>query len=97
MSLQLLVIDGPDVGRVFTLHPGDDNILGRSKDALYQVNDLRASRSHCQVIREGDRVTLVCLGGSGGTWSTASRCSKRSAETRGRVARGRHPNAGADR
>ena len=67
MSLQLLVIDGPDVGRVFTLHPGDDNILGRSKDALYQVNDLRASRSHCQVIREGDRVTVVCLGGSGGT------------------------------
>jgi serine/threonine protein kinase len=67
MSLQLLVIEGPDVGKVFTLHPGDDNILGRSKDALYQINDLRASRAHCQVVREGDQVTVICLGGSGGT------------------------------
>jgi serine/threonine protein kinase len=67
MSLQLLVIEGPDVGKVFILHPGEDNILGRSKDALYQVNDARASRAHCQVVREGDRVTVICLGGSGGT------------------------------
>jgi serine/threonine protein kinase len=68
MSLQLLVIDGPDKGRAFTLHPGEDNILGRGKDVLYQVNDGRVSRSHCQVVREGDSVTVVCLGGSGGTF-----------------------------
>jgi serine/threonine protein kinase len=67
MSLQLSIIAGPDVGRVFTLHPGNDNILGRGKDVLYQVNDPRASRNHCQVVREGDQVTVVCLGGSGGT------------------------------
>jgi serine/threonine protein kinase len=68
MSLQLLVIAGPDVGRVFTLHPGNDNILGRGKDALYQLSDPRSSRAHCQVVREGDLVTVVCLGGSGGTF-----------------------------
>jgi pSer/pThr/pTyr-binding forkhead associated (FHA) protein len=68
MSLQLLVTAGPDAGRVFTLHPGDDNILGRGRDALYQVNDPRTSRAHCQVVREGDRVTVVCLGGSRGTF-----------------------------
>ena len=68
MSLQLLVIAGPDVGRVFTLHPGDDNLLGRGKDALYQINDPRTSRAHCQVVRAGDQVTVVCLGGSGGTF-----------------------------
>ena len=31
MSLQLLVIEGPDMGRILTLHPGDDNVLGRGK------------------------------------------------------------------
>src|SRR6516165_8472820 len=68
MSLQLTIIEGPDKGRVFTLHPGNDNLLGRGKDVLYQVTDPRTSRSHCQVVREGDQVTVICLGGSGGTF-----------------------------
>jgi serine/threonine protein kinase len=67
MSLQLRVIAGPDVGRVFTLHPGSDNILGRGKQALYQITDPRAARHHCQVVREGDRVTVLCRGASGAT------------------------------
>jgi hypothetical protein len=78
MSLQLLVIAGPDVGRVFTLHPGDDNILGRGKDALYQVNDPRTSRNHCQVVRAGDLVTVLCLGGSGGTFVNGKPVQKQS-------------------
>jgi pSer/pThr/pTyr-binding forkhead associated (FHA) protein len=68
MSLQLQVIQGPDMGRVFTLHPGNDNLLGRGKDVLYQVNDPRASRTHCQIVRDGDQVSVICLGGSGGTF-----------------------------
>ena len=67
MSLQLLVIAGPDAGRLFTLHPGNDNILGRGANVLYQVTDQRAARNHCQLVREGDRVTVNCLGGPGGT------------------------------
>jgi serine/threonine protein kinase len=67
MSLQLLVIAGPDTGRAFTLHAGPDLMLGRSAQAYYQLTDPRASRNHCQVINEGDNVTVVCNGGSGGT------------------------------
>jgi serine/threonine protein kinase len=68
MSLQLHVIQGPDTGRVFTLHPGDDNLLGRGKEVLYQVTDQRTSRTHCQIVRDGDQVSVICLGGSGGTF-----------------------------
>jgi serine/threonine protein kinase len=67
MSLQLLVIAGPDKGRAFTLHAGPDLMLGRSAQAYYQLTDPRASRNHCQVLNDGDSVTVVCNGGSGGT------------------------------
>jgi serine/threonine protein kinase len=67
MSLQLLVIAGPDQGRAFILHAGPDLMLGRSANAYYRLNDPRVSRNHCQVLRDGDAVTVVCAGGSGGT------------------------------
>jgi serine/threonine protein kinase len=67
MSLQLLVIAGPDQGRAFTLHAGPDLMLGRAANAYYQLNDPRVSRNHCQVLNDGDSVTVVCNGGSGGT------------------------------
>ncbi|HEX5271277.1 MAG TPA: FHA domain-containing serine/threonine-protein kinase [Gemmataceae bacterium] len=67
MSLQLLVIAGPDKGRAFTLQSGPNLMLGRSAQAYYQLNDPRVSRNHCQVINDGDAVSVVCNGGSGGT------------------------------
>src|SRR5437899_202207 len=67
MSLQLVVTAGPDAGRSLTLQTGPDLMLGRAQTAFYRLNDPRVSRSHCQVLLEGDRVTVVCNGGSGGT------------------------------
>jgi serine/threonine protein kinase len=67
MSLQLVVTEGPDKDRRFILHAGPDLMLGRSKDAYYTVNDPQVSRNHCQVLREGDRITIICNGGYGGT------------------------------
>jgi serine/threonine protein kinase len=67
MSLQLHVVAGPDAGRSLTLQEGADLMLGRAQNAFYRLNDPRASRSHCQLLLEGDRVTVVCNGGSGGT------------------------------
>jgi serine/threonine protein kinase len=67
MSLQLVVLAGPDQGKAFLLHPGPDLMLGRSASAYYQLTDQRVSRNHCQVLRDGDEVTVVCNGGSGGT------------------------------
>src|ERR1700680_2277561 len=67
MSLQLSVIDGPDKGRVFTLNVGPNLMLGRRPQAQYQLTDGRVSRNHCQVLLDGDTVSLICNNGSGGT------------------------------
>jgi serine/threonine protein kinase len=66
MSLQLYVIAGPEVSRSFILHEGDGLMLGRAQQAYYRLNDPRVSRNHCQVVRQGDRVTVIDNGGSGG-------------------------------
>jgi serine/threonine protein kinase len=68
VSLELALIAGPDKDRTFVLNVGDRLMLGRSAQAHYQVSDARVSRNHCQVLLEGDQVTLVCNGGSGGTF-----------------------------
>ena len=44
MSLQLLVLAGPDKGRAFTLHAGPNLMLGRSAQAYYQVTDPRVAQ-----------------------------------------------------
>jgi len=56
MALQIHVTAGPDAGRSFTLQGGPNQMLGRSQECLYRLNDPRASRSHCQLLLEGDRV-----------------------------------------
>jgi eukaryotic-like serine/threonine-protein kinase len=66
MSLQLHVIAGPDVGRMFTIQNSDDSLLGRGQNCLYRLNDPRVSRSHAFIKLEGDRATIVDNGGSGG-------------------------------
>ncbi len=67
MSLQLLVTAGPDKGRVFTIQAGPDHLLGRGTQSLYRLTDPRVSRAHCQIVLEGENVTVVDNGGSGGT------------------------------
>lgn len=68
MSLQLVVIAGPDKGKAFVLQAGADLMMGRSAQALYQLNDPRVSRNHCQLLLEaGDQVAVIDNGGSGGT------------------------------
>jgi serine/threonine protein kinase len=67
MSLQLLVLAGPEKDKLYTLHPGSDMMLGRGTQAAYRLTDPRASRCHCQIEMEGDVVTVSDNGGSGGT------------------------------
>jgi serine/threonine protein kinase len=76
MSLQLVAISGPDKGRSLLLHAGPDLMLGRSANAYYQLTDPRISRNHCQVLRDGDQVTVVCNGGSGGTLVNGKRVQR---------------------
>jgi serine/threonine protein kinase len=59
MSLQLVVIAGPDKGRPFPLQPGPDLRLGRSDKAHYRLPaDMRVSRVHAHILLEGERVTI---------------------------------------
>jgi serine/threonine protein kinase len=67
MSLQLQIIAGPDAGRTHTLQSGSDLMLGRGEKSFYRLTDGRVSRAHCQFLLEGDKVSVICNGGSGGT------------------------------
>jgi serine/threonine protein kinase len=66
MSLQLVVIAGPDQGRTFTVQAGSQMMLGRGDKSYYRLTDPRVSRNHCQVLLEGEQVTVIDNGGSGG-------------------------------
>jgi serine/threonine protein kinase len=76
MSLEFVVIAGPDKGRTFTLNVGPDMMLGRSAQAQYQLNDPRTSRNHCAVLVDGAEVSVTCNGGSGGTLVNGNKVSK---------------------
>lgn len=67
MGLQFLVLSGPNAGRVITLQPGPNLMLGRSDKAFYQLTDPRVSRFHCQFVLDADQVDVIDHGGSGGT------------------------------
>lgn len=51
----------------------DRTIVGRSPKADIQVNDNRVSREHCALEMQGDRLFVVDLGGSNGTWIGATK------------------------
>ena len=67
MSLELVIIAGPDQGKTLVLNAGKGLMLGRSAQAQYQISDPRVSRNHCELRLEGDGVVVECNGGSGGT------------------------------
>lgn len=76
MSLELVVINGPDKDRKFTLNVGPDLMLGRSATAQYQLSDPRVSRNHAQFLLDGDKVTVSCNGGSGGTFVNGQKITR---------------------
>lgn len=61
MNARLLVISGPDAGKVIDLKGDDPLVLGRSQQANLQVNDPRVSRAHCKLTPLGDEVLLADL------------------------------------
>jgi serine/threonine protein kinase len=76
MSLQLQVFAGPDQNRTFTLQSGPDLLLGRGATCLYHLNDPRVSRGHCQVLLEGDQVTVIDNDSSSGVFVNGVRVSR---------------------
>jgi hypothetical protein len=48
-------------------------VIGRSATAHVRINDSRVSREHCVLEVDGERVYIVDLGGSNGTWVGATK------------------------
>jgi hypothetical protein len=48
-------------------------VIGRSTTAHIRINDSRVSREHCVLEVDGERVYIVDLGGSNGTWVGATK------------------------
>jgi serine/threonine protein kinase len=68
MGLHLVVIAGPDKGRVFPLEGDDWFLLGRSRAAEGKLNDLHVSKIHCKVEYKGGRVFVIDQESTGGTY-----------------------------
>ncbi|GFN24014.1 FhaA domain-containing protein [Thermanaeromonas sp. C210] len=65
-ELRLVVVEGPDKGRSFVLHPGKQ-ILGRNPTCELLLTDEQVSRQHCQITIEDNQGILTDLGSRNGT------------------------------
>jgi serine/threonine protein kinase len=68
MTGKLVVIAGPDQGKVFPIADGQTRVLGRGEASDTLINDPHMSRVHCRVQADGGIVRLMDAGGSSGTF-----------------------------
>jgi len=76
MKRQLVVIAGPDSGRMFSLEDGQTMVVGRGQASDTQINDPRMSRVHCQVQVDGGKTWLLDDGSSSGTLVAGQRITR---------------------
>jgi serine/threonine protein kinase len=67
MTMQLVVVAGPDKGRTFPLLPATPLLVGRSKDTETRLTDPHVSRVHCQVQIDGGQAVVLDKGSAAGT------------------------------
>ena len=68
----LVFIAGPNAGRRYKLAEGE-YIIGRRSDCQIFVPDMRVSRQHARLWRDGDGWTLEDLGSNNGTYVSGTR------------------------
>ena len=73
---QLVVIAGPDQGKVFPIRDGQTLVLGRGLASDTLINDPHMSRVHCQVQADGGRVWLSDSNSSSGTFFRNAKIQK---------------------
>jgi serine/threonine protein kinase len=76
MPKQLVVIAGPDKGRVFPLEGIELLLVGRSKATETRLTDPHVSRVHCQVKVAGDDVLLLDHESASGTFVNGKRITQ---------------------
>jgi serine/threonine protein kinase len=76
MSLQLVVIAGPDKGRAFSLKRDDWLLVGRSKATETRLNDPHVSKVHFKVEWTGGRVVVTDQDSTGGTFVNGQRVTQ---------------------
>ena len=65
-QIELVVIEGPDVGRAF-VSPGDRVVIGKHESADLELHDDSVSRFHTELVISGGEVVLRDLGSRNGT------------------------------
>jgi pSer/pThr/pTyr-binding forkhead associated (FHA) protein len=75
MAKRLIVLAGPDEGRVFAMKD-EALLLGRSRATDSHLIDPLVSRVHCQVLPEGDQYVLVDFDSPGGTFVNGKRVER---------------------
>ena len=70
MSTRLVVVDGPDQGRIFYLTQGEPLVLGRSEKqgATAVQGDETISSRHCEIAVDGGNVKVTDLNSKNGTF-----------------------------
>lgn len=67
MQIQVVVVEGPDRGRQFSISSGQELTIGRGLQSQTQLNDPSVSRLHCLISFAGCRATLKDCGSGSGT------------------------------
>lgn len=73
MPRHLLIVTGPDQGRVISLPESDTLLIGRSRATEARLVDPHVSRVHCRVRVQGDEVLVTDAESAGGTFINGSR------------------------
>jgi len=72
----LVVLAGVSAGEMFKLQE-DKTVVGRGPTVTVRLNDEGVSREHCQFMRDGEKIILVDLGSTNGTFCNGIRVDRR--------------------
>ena len=72
----LVVLAGVSAGEMYKI-TAEKTMIGRGAHVSLRITDDGVSREHCQLVREGERIVLVDLGSTTGTYCNGARVDRR--------------------
>lgn len=88
MSQKLLIIDGPDSGRAFSLEKGETLLIGRGQSSNTRIDDPRLSRVHCRLVVGHEGAVLFDDNSTSGTFIDGKRIRSRQLRSGDTIAAG---------